>query len=270
MGVLAIWRYPVKAMLGELLETVDVTRGGLEGDRRWVVSDAASGEQIASKRGPTDVRLRACRAQIDADGRLVVTLPDAGITIGAAAVADALSDLLERHVVLAEHAGGGDRYMRTGGHHDFAPVHLLTTSALARMQAVAPASDWDVRRFRPNVVIDDDGAALGTSIDSTLLGAGLRGPSGVSVTVGLPTPRCVVTTRAQEELPADAALLRAIAGTNRWDLGPLGRPACLGVYAEVERVGRLAIGDRLQLLPRGEAAAAAAVARCVERVVAPG
>jgi hypothetical protein len=39
VGVLAIWRYPVKAMLGE---------------------------RIAGRRGPTDPRLQACRAQIDA------------------------------------------------------------------------------------------------------------------------------------------------------------------------------------------------------------
>jgi hypothetical protein len=77
VGVLAIWRYPVKAMLGELLRCVHIAPGGIEGDRRWVVIDGETGERIANKRGPTDARLRACRAALDGD-RLVVTLPDDG------------------------------------------------------------------------------------------------------------------------------------------------------------------------------------------------
>ena len=40
MGVLAIWRYPVKAMLGELLDAVAIGPAGCRGDRRWIVVDA--------------------------------------------------------------------------------------------------------------------------------------------------------------------------------------------------------------------------------------
>lgn len=265
MGVLAIWRYPVKAMLGEELEAVDVGAGGLESDRRWVVSDVETGERIANKRGPTDARLRACRARLDVHGELVVTLPD-GVTevAGAAAIAAALSELLGRHVELVEHPGGGGRYMRTGGHHDFAPLHLMTTGALKRMRAVAPQSDWDVRRFRPNVLLDDGRV----SDEDALLGSQLRGTSGLRLAVGLPTPRCVVTTRAREELPADPGLLKSIANEHRWSLGRFGRPACLGAYAEVAEAGRLAVGKLLTLEPRTAATAEEAVAECVERVAA--
>ena len=263
MGVLAIWRYPVKAMLGEVLEAVDVAAGGLASDRRWVVRDVETGERIANKRGPTDAGLRACRAEVDAQGRLVVTLPDATTKItGVPDIAPALSDLLEREVELVEHAGGGDRYMQTGGHHDFAPLHLMTTSALDRMRAIDPQSDWDVRRFRPNVVLDD----AQVHDEDALLGAQLCGASGLRFTVGLPTPRCVVTTRSREELPADPGLLKSIANEHRWSLGPFGRPACLGVYAEVSGTGRLAVGEFLTLEPRSAATAAAAVAQCVDRV----
>ncbi len=263
MGVLAIWRYPVKAMLGEVLEGVDVAAGGLASDRRWVVSDVETGERIANKRGPTDAGLRACRARLDAQGRLVVTLPDATTEItGMPAIAAALSALLGREVELAEHAGRGDQYMQTGGHHDFAPLHLMTTSALDRMWALDPRSDWDVRRFRPNVVLDDARVRDGDA----LLGAQLHGTSGLRPSVGLPTPRCVVTTRSREELPANPGLLKTIANEHRWSLGPFGRPACLGVYAEVSRAGRLDVGELLTLEPRSAATAADAVAQCVQRV----
>jgi uncharacterized protein len=270
MGVMAIWRYPVKAMLGELLDRVGVAAGGLEGDRRWVVAEVAGGKRIANKRGPTDARLRACRARLDPGGELVVTLPDGGATAtGVASVAEALSDLLGRRLTLVEHPGGGDRFARTGGHHDFAPLHLLTTRTLANMRAVAPESDWDVRRFRPNLVLDD-GAVPGELTERELLGAELRGSSGLRLRVGLPTPRCVVPTRAREDLRSDPALLKAIADQSRWELGPFGRPACLGAYAEVAVGGRLAVGERLRVEPRVEPTPESAVAAVVERVVADG
>ena len=110
MGVLAIWRYPVKAMLGEMLEAVDIAAGRLDSDRRWVVSDIETGEDIANKRGPTDAGSRACRARLGARGELAVMLPD-GVTeiVGSVAIAAALSELLGRDVELVEHAGGGSR-----------------------------------------------------------------------------------------------------------------------------------------------------------------
>jgi uncharacterized protein YcbX len=266
MGVLAIWRYPVKAMLGQELEWADVSAGGLEGDRRWVVADAVTGARIANKRGPTDERLRECRARIDDGGELVVTLPDGTTVIGVLAAAAALSELLGRRVVLVEHPGAGEGFVRTGGHHDFAPVHVMTTRSLAYMRSVAPTSDWDLRRFRPNVVFDD-GTAAGALTERDLLGRDVRGPSGVRLRVGLPTPRCVVPTRAREELPADPRLLKHLAAQSRWDLGPIGRPVCLGAYAEVPRGGRLAVGEHVAVGPRDAASAAAAVADAVERVV---
>lgn len=67
-------------MLGELVDAVEIGLGGCEGDRRWVVVDAQTGERIANKRGPTDSRLRACRAELlDRDEHelpLRITCPD--------------------------------------------------------------------------------------------------------------------------------------------------------------------------------------------------
>jgi MOSC domain-containing protein len=243
MTVLAIWRYPIKAMLGERLDAVAIGPGGCEGDRGFAVVDVASGRRIANKRGPTDPRLRACRACL-ADGELRVTLPDGAVAAGGE-VADALSGLLERRVRLERGSGAGRGAFRfTGAHHDLAPVHLITTGTLAALREFAPGHDWDVRRFRPNLLLDGAG-------DDTLLGAGLRAPSGCELTVGLPTPRCVVPTRALDELPADPSLLREIVRRRRVDLGPAGRQGCAGSYAEVARGGRVAVGSRLEVRAGG-------------------
>jgi uncharacterized protein YcbX len=268
MAVQAIWRYPVKAMLGELLDTVAIGPRGCEGDRRWIVVDAKTGERIASKRGPTDPRLRACRAELldEADGHppLRITLPD-GSALEGAEIEAALSDLLERRVRLERSDALADgRFGTTGAYHDLAPIHLITTGTLAHLRAVAPDSDWDVRRFRPNLVLDD-GPGGEPFAEDALLGGRLQAPSGLQLTVGLPTPRCVVPTRAQDGLPADPGILRTLVERHRIDLGPFGRQGCAGAYAEVASAGRLRTGERLEVR-RGRVAQRTVIDRAVIRL----
>lgn len=268
MGVAAIWRYPIKAMLGERLEDVEIGPRGCEGDRRWIVVDAASGERIANKRGPTDPRLRACRAELldagDQHSPLRVTLPDASRLEGAEIEA-ALSELLERRVRLERSDTPADgRFVTTGAFHDLAPIHLITTATLAYLRAVAPGSDWDVRRFRPNLLLDNGPDAEAFDEDA-LLGSGLEAPSGLELSVGLPTPRCVVPTRAQDGLPADPAILRTLVERHRIDLGPFGRQGCAGAYAEVASAGRLSTRERLEVRP-GHLSPRAAIDNVVTRL----
>ena len=128
-------------MLGELLDAVAIGPGGCEGDRRWIVVDAMTGERIANKRGPTDPRLRACRAELldDSDGHppLRITLPDGSALVGAEIEA-ALCELLERRVRLERSDTPAEgRFGATGAYHDLAPIHLITTGTLAHLRAVA-------------------------------------------------------------------------------------------------------------------------------------
>jgi len=91
--------------------------------------------------------------------------------------------------------------------------------------------------------------AAGGGVEDALLGSELRARSGLRIRVAIPTPRCVVPTRATEELPADPQLLRAVARRHLIELGRFGRGACLGAYAEVPREGGLRLGERLDLVP---------------------
>ncbi|MFZ6177327.1 MOSC N-terminal beta barrel domain-containing protein [Nannocystis pusilla] len=148
MGVLAIWRYPVKAMLGESLPETHVDHAGCDGDRKYVAVDLDTGERIANKRGPTHPALRACRAALladrDAPLPLRVTLPDGEVVEGAD-VEPALSSLLGRRVRLQAAADGPGRFAAPGRHQDFAPVHVLTTRTLAHLRALQPEVEWDPR-----------------------------------------------------------------------------------------------------------------------------
>ncbi len=257
MGIEAIFRYPVKAMLGERLDVVDLDAAGCVGDRRWVVVDLDTGEHIANKRGPTHPALRACRAELLTDRApddplpLRVTCPD-GQVVHDLEIAAALSHWLRRRVGLRSADAAHGAFAAPGRHHDFAPIHVLTTRTLAQLRALRPGSDWDPRRFRANLLLDDGHEPAFSEDD--LLGRDLHAGSGLTLAVGLPTPRCVVLGRAQDGLPADRGLLRAIGRHHSFTLGPFGRHGCAGAYAEVRAPGRLRVGERLTVSPAATAA----------------
>jgi uncharacterized protein YcbX len=61
------------------------------------------------------------------------------------------------------------------------PIYLITTGTLAHVRALAPTSDWAVRRFRPNLVFDE-GPEGEPFAEDALLGSRLRGASGLELT----------------------------------------------------------------------------------------
>jgi MOSC domain-containing protein YiiM len=55
-----------------------------------------------------------------------------------------------------------------------------------------------------------------------------------------------MTTLAQDDLPADPGILRAIARHNRVNLGSYGALPCVGVYASVVQSGVVRRGDAIR------------------------
>ena len=70
---------------------------------------------------------------------------------------------------------------------------------------------------------------------------------GARLNVALLDPRCVMTTLAQDGLPQDTDVLRALVRNNRMQVGDLGQFPCAGVYAVVAAPGTVRIGDRVVL-----------------------
>ena len=132
-----------------------------------------------------------------------------------------------------------------GTFFDLATLHLLTTSTLASLRAAHPEGDFDVRRYRPNVVVATSGGGF---VENSWVGRSLAlGAGGASAAVALATMRCVMTTMAQPGLPRDLSLLQTIARTNRVDmLG--GGWACAGVYAGVAGSGVVRVGDPVSFI----------------------
>jgi uncharacterized protein YcbX len=117
---------------------------------------------------------------------------------------------------------------------DLSAVHLLSTASLRSLSA--DGEGYDVRRFRPNVLVAVDQPH--TEFPETgWVGATVQiGTSAMRVTV--PTIRCVVPTRPQPGLELDRALTRQLATrTDRF----------LGVYADVTTPGLLRVGDEVRV-----------------------
>lgn len=129
-----------------------------------------------------------------------------------------------------------------GTFFDLSVLHLMTTATLRQLSALAPETDFDVRRYRPNVLIDDEASGFP---ENDWAGHTFRLGADLQVKVTLPTMRCVMTTLAQADLAQDRRTLRAIVAHNRLEIPGLGQWACAGVYADVAAGGTLRIGDEV-------------------------
>ena len=124
-----------------------------------------------------------------------------------------------------------------GTYFDAFPLLLLTDAALATMAAKAPDSAFDVRRFRPNLVIADTAPKDGFP-EMAWRGKRLR-LGGATFRVTVECPRCVMVTHPLADLPKDPSVMRALVREAEGNLG---------VYATVESPGVVRVGDEVELV----------------------
>lgn len=111
-AVVALWRFPVKSMPGEKLDTAEVAEGGVVGDRSYALIDAESGKVVSAKNPRLGTAMLGCRAAFVEAPHRGEELPPVRITLsdGTSATSDAqdvdakLSGFLGREVTLARAA----------------------------------------------------------------------------------------------------------------------------------------------------------------------
>jgi uncharacterized protein YcbX len=264
--VLELWRYPVKSMLGEALETAPLTRHGLLGDRMYGIVEAETGRVASAKNTRKWPRLFDYAASYVGEPRssepsppVRITFPDGrAVTTQQPDLNEVLSNELERELRL-ERAGdswtaAGQDYtfderdlrlsenlkafeLPPGTFFDSAPLHLITTATLNRLRTLHPEGDFDVRRFRPNLVIETPAASEGF-VENQWIGRTFSFGEGVRLQIIGPCARCVMPALQQSELPKDPEILRTAVRHNA---------ANVGVYAVVLREGDVRLGDAVVL-----------------------
>jgi uncharacterized protein len=116
-----------------------------------------------------------------------------------------------------------------GTYFDVSPIHLVTDRSLASLALLAPESAFDVRRFRPNVVVAVDEHVDDQFPEQAWLGRRVR-IGDVELEVTLSCPRCVMVTRDFADLSTDRQVLRTIVRHAEQNVG---------VYANVVGPGNL-------------------------------
>jgi uncharacterized protein YcbX len=123
-----------------------------------------------------------------------------------------------------------------GTYFDAHPILIVTRQSLEHLAETAPGSTIDVRRFRPNLLVDvPDSASRWPELD--WLGRSVQA-GGVTLDVVAPCPRCVMVTQPFADLAEDRGVLRAVVRA---------ADQVIGVYATVRDGGTIRTGDRVRV-----------------------
>ena len=222
--VVALWRYPVKSMLGEPLQAVDVSWNGLAGDRRWAF---VQNDKVLSGFPWLTIRERPDMWRF----RPWFSDPDRPDTSPTMVRTPHGRDLETVDPELAAALGGGVRAIKHDlGVFDTMPLALMTVQTVAALGYLV-GRELDIQRFRPNLIIDASGGAPYS--EDSWVGRVLH-VGGMTMRVDKRDKRCVMVNVDPLTIERDPAILRTIAQE---------REACLGVYGSTVQPGRVALGD---------------------------
>ena len=263
-SVASLWRYPVKSMLGEELNASVVTSRGLLGDRAHALLDPSTGKTVSAKNPRKWGRMfdfRASYVEPPVPDRSLppvrIIFPDGGVvTSDRDDVGMAASQVFGHHlrfVSTAPDEPSLEEYwpdieglafrekvteepMPRNTLFDSAVLHILTTGTIDRLRELYPDGRFEVRRFRPNIVVETPGAK--DFVENGWVGQTLAIGDEAHLTVTGPCSRCVMTTLPQADLPHDPGILRTAARHNR---------VHVGVYASVSRGGLVRRGDSVRI-----------------------
>jgi uncharacterized protein len=268
--VQALWRYPVKSMLGDSPSQLAVDPRGIRGDRAYALWDHASGRVASAKNPRLWQGLLGYRARFREEPTPAAPLPPVLIAPreddGSAGLCSAdddvdafFSELFGRRVSLLDTPPEGaslDQYwppveerafqdvtnaleLPEGTFFDACPIHAITTATLQQLRQLEPQLDFAVERFRPNLLISTPPASTGF-VEEGWSGACLQIGEQLVLRVDGGCPRCVVTTLAQGALEENLEILRATARHNG---------VVAGIRLSVVSPGPVAVGDPVRLLP---------------------
>jgi uncharacterized protein YcbX len=268
-----IWRYPVKSMAGEKISSIDVTPRGLVGDRMFALVEPETNRVATVRTWASSLLLYSAQfvtePKAGTPSMAKIVFPDgSSCTTDDPSIHKHFSAVFQRNLSLLSSAPAGLKYevpagtpggskasasdmliaagAPEGSFFDYGCIHLIATSTLDRLQELYPQGRFDVRRFRPNIVIRSQRKE--PFIENSWRDRPLAIGDEVVLKVTLPVPRCVNVILPQADLPRDPGILRTVAQNNMCDLGEHGRFACIGVYANVVVPGTIRYGDAVSFV----------------------
>jgi len=121
-----------------------------------------------------------------------------------------------------------------GTYFDAFPLLLLTQQSMDTLKKATPDSAFDVRRFRPNILLDAPSDQPFPELD--WLGKEIEiGTARLKIEVAC--PRCQMVTHGFDDLPRDPKIMQTMIRESE---------GILGVYASVVTPGSVGMGDELR------------------------
>lgn len=222
----SLWRYPVKSLIGEKLQSFDIDARGVSGDREYAVSNADGkfGSGKNTRRFRKIDGLFTMSAKTSGNG-VSIKFPDGLVlTDKDSAMNDKLSQILGQSVILTEEG--------EISHFDDSAVHILTTLSLSLLHQLLPESGIDSRRFRPNIIIDSQ------HHDQELIGKTIK-IGEVILEITHKTERCRMITIEQPGLDSRPEILKSV--SQEFGLN-------FGVYAKVVSIGTVSVGEQVVIV----------------------
>lgn len=230
-----IYRYPVKSMAGESLEHGQLGWYGLEGDRRFAfrrIAEQGGFPWLSASRLPILLLYRPIRQDTSQGSSLPthVITPDEKVL-------EIRSDEL-RDEIIGRFGADVELMQLKQGIFDEAAISLisLATSHKVTNDAGKPS---DIRRFRPNIVIDTQQSEPFTEdqwVGKTVVFGDIEDSPAVQLT--LRDVRCAMINLNPDTAQSDPSVLKTVVQLNE---------NCAGVYGTVIRLGALTVGQPVYL-----------------------
>jgi len=231
----AIFRYPVKSMRGEPLESAKLEWHGLDGDRRFAFR--RKGERggcpwLTASKLP-DLILFTPQRREDGNGEALPTHVRTPEGEEMPLFGEALAAEVERRY------GAPVQMMQLNhGIFDEASISVITSDTVREIGRLAGRSA-DVRRFRPNIVVRST-RAVPFEEDQWLGGVLTFGDTddAPAVAVTMRDVRCAMVNLDPDAGSPAPEVLKAVVRANQNNAG---------IYGVVTRIGRLAVGQTIVL-----------------------
>ena len=274
-SVATIYRYPVKSMMGETLSEADIGEAGIPSDRGWAVRDEKRGGIRGGKKIPQLMTLAAKSGTAAplitaADGDSASASSERindwlsgklnhPVTLWPLLPADQLDHYRrgapdtedfeqELRAVFGRlpdeplpDLAGFEELLEfespPGTYFDAFPISIISQQSLNTMNQLEGESRFDVRRFRPNLLVDVPGSDHPFP-EQAWVGKTLAIGS-VTLKIDTTCPRCAMTTHGFDDLPQDPQIMRKLVANSEGNLG---------IYASVVKVGKVATGDSVRVM----------------------
>jgi len=231
----AIFRYPVKSMAGALLEVARLGWHGLEGDRRLAfrrLNDKSAFPWLTASKLPQLL----CYQPFGGDGHTPEPLPTHVRTPDGKEYELRSNELREE--VSLRYGSDVELMNLKHGIFDEASISVISLSTVSGIGREC-GRDLDLRRFRPNIVIETD--SIEPFAEDSWVGRSLmfgEGNNGAAVRVTMKDERCVMVNLDPDTAESDARVMKTVVRLNE---------NYAGVYGTVVRVGELRVGQVVTL-----------------------